>query len=83
MKRKRGGNFDFERRLELRKVRDSKQKMCQILAYFDHIPQDSTEMTNGARHFALCVIVPIVSCLRNHCNGNIDEFLKVVAFQFL
>ncbi|KAH9098087.1 hypothetical protein LEN26_016708, partial [Aphanomyces euteiches] len=74
-KRKRGGTFDFEGRHSLRKVPDPIAKLKQIINYHEQIPQDYSQMTEPARVFALTTLIPVVLCLKHHCQGDEATFL--------
>ncbi|KAH9152508.1 hypothetical protein AeRB84_005073 [Aphanomyces euteiches] len=74
-KRKRGGTFDFEGRHSLRKVPDHIAKLKQIINYHEQILQDYSQMTEPARVFALTTLIPVVLCLKHHCQGDEATFL--------
>jgi hypothetical protein len=74
-KRKRGGSCDLPLRFEVKKAKGL-SKLHLLLRIDSEKPSDLEELTTGARAFYYSSLLPVLSCLRNHFDGDCHSFLE-------
>lgn len=74
--KKRGGNNDLEKRHQIKKTKDTKNKL--IIMKNIHVPLDRTSLSEGARNFVILQLEPVLGCLKSHFNENLERFVEVV-----
>ena len=74
-KPKRGGTEPLrDRSLVSRK--HGMEKLDLILQIKTKLPENLSELTEGARTWVYHSLNPIIACLENHCNNDKNEFIK-------
>lgn len=72
--RSRGGDYNLDLRFEV-KNKKGMDKLELLLQIEQQIPQDLEMLTSGARAFYFSSLTPVLSCLRNHFNGDGSSFI--------
>ena len=69
------GSSDLPGRLDLKKKGTTAEKVALLLDIEKKLPESpSTECKRGAKRFYYQQLKPILGCLRNHYNGDINAF---------
>ena len=71
----RGGSNDLPRRKELPKTKCDlkKNQICQEI--WIERPSETSELTEGARTFIVRSLTPVMNCLSNHYNNDVNNFI--------
>ncbi|KAI3655900.1 hypothetical protein MP638_001726, partial [Amoeboaphelidium occidentale] len=74
--KKRGGSNDLEKRHDIKKTKDTKNKL--IIMKNIEVPLDRTVLSEGARNFVILQLEPVLGCLKSHFNEDLERFVEVV-----
>lgn len=74
-KRKRGGDNDLQGRHKIAKLQTVREKVEAIRQLGEQLPENTSDLTEAARTYNRRAIKPILGCLKNHCNNDLDEFV--------
>ena len=61
-------------RHEVKRRRLAVQKLDLLQEIEKEVPEDMTQLTEGARNFVQVQLNPIMGCLRNHFSGDQEAF---------
>lgn len=75
-KKKRGGDNDLVGREDVKKMKTGTEKLNTIHSLASVVPDDLSELTEGAGSFYRKAIRPIVGFFNNHCPLEREEFLN-------
>ena len=71
--KKRRGINDFEGRHGIKKCKTTKEKIELCVELSKH---DKADLTESARVWIISTLDPMIGCLKNHCNNNVDQFTQ-------
>jgi hypothetical protein len=70
------GEMTLPARESFRLAKTMNERLEAIVLCNDQCPEDIRELTISDQNFVNKTVRPVVNCLKNHCNGVKEEFVK-------